>query len=230
MSKDFSADAEFDPPAGREQRLPRVANFERRAWIHGRDHRLHHALHERKIAARRQAQEQRFLGQAIGLRQIDFRRFEQFDSRIRQRLVGPPRAEQAGDQAPPQLIGPPQDRRLQLERGSRCPRTVRLRPIVLDDAQRQGLVKARRDERAANFGQHPILRQPLRRRHRHAHVLRNRVIAVNSRDLLDQVDLPRQVRAPTRWNDFDLIVARARLAIAERQEDFADALRRNLDP
>ncbi len=157
-------------------------------------------------------------GKLAGRGQIDLGRFEQLDLGIGQGFVGPPRAEQAGNQAPPQTIGPAQHRhrRPQGRRGG--PGTERFGPLLVNDAQRERFVKPGGTQ-ARRTASTPIVVGTMRRDHRHAGVFGNLVVAVNPRDFLDQVDLARQIAPPRGRNHLDQVDFGPQLAIAQCRQD-----------
>ena len=90
-------------------------------------------------------------------------------------------------------------------------------------------------EHLADLLQHAVLAAAGRGGHGHAHILGNLLVAVDAGDFLNQVDLARQVAAPTGRHHRDRgrlgpdAAGRRRLDVAQRGENLPHALGRHVD-
>ena len=172
-----------------------------------------------KVTAAGRRQRPLLARQTVRLRQVDARRLEQLNRVVGDRLVHAACLEQAGDQAHPQRVGAFEHRRVGGQRRSVAPGTDRVAPLPRHDARRHRFVEAGRRQSLPDPFQHAILVRAMRRSHRHAHVLGNLVVAVNSRHLLDQVDLPRQIPPPGGRHELQRLASAGRPCVAQRRQD-----------
>ena len=180
-------------------------------------------------AAAGNGQHSLFVGQLLALGQVDLGDLEQFDFGIGRRLVRPPRHQQVGNQAETEPVGAAEDRRDRLQRLRVAPGAERFGRRLVDHAERQRLVEPHRGQHAADLRHHAVFGPTRRGDHRNADVLGYSVVAVDSRDLFDQVDFSRQIASPTRRNYFDVLVICLGLDAAQVGQDLTDLVGGDVD-
>ncbi len=163
-------------------------------------------------------------------RQVDVGDLEQLGIGRPMGLVVPPGVQQAGNQAAPQGILFPAARMIDPDRRPGFLGVERLGELLGDEAQRHGLVEAQAGQRAPDLVLHPLAGPARAAGQGDGPILGDLLVAVDPRDLLDQVDLPLEVAPPARGHEPGCLGRAGLVLEPEREEDAEDLAPVDRDP
>ncbi len=206
-----------------------VRDLQLGSWIQRGHNGLDDTFQAAVIAAAGQPQRPLLVRQFTVYGQIDAGRLEQFDGGVGQRFVHPPRFQQAGRQAAPQVIRTLEHGRAGHDRIGIRPGAEHVGPLAGHDAGRDRLVETGAHQGLPHLAQDTILVAAMGRRHGHAHILGDLIVAVDPRDFFHQVDFARHIPPPCGRSARDGFRVAAGLGTSQCREDASDFGRGNLD-
>ena len=138
--------------------------------------------------------------------EVDAGDLEQLGVEVALPLVELPRLKQAGNQALPQHVFELARGVIDGQPGERPARLEQIGHLLADERHRDRFKEAGRSEDRTDRFSHPVADRLGTDRQRQRHVLRNLVVAVDPRDLFDQIDLAGDIAAPGRRDEFAFAV------------------------